>query len=252
MGLFENFPYTNIHELNLDWLIDSVKNITHSGLPRGGRRGQVLAKASNADYDAEWVDAGQTGDYLPLAGGTMQGPIFMPSQNAAQMHFQTMHEGAILSSSVGSSVYDGEGAISMTTRSLDIINPNPFSSGKSQINVSEPSGNANIHPKAVTLNQNGLVRSSIQMGFTEDVTDPNNPNYYPGLFFSVSSPTGNLYFPITAFEGGLSIGSSFDTHSVEFNCPALGHTDTPTLSNELVTKAYVDAAIAEAIANLNT
>lgn len=281
MGLFENFPYTNIHELNLDWLIEAVKNINIMGLPVGGRRGQVLAKssdedfntewvddvgvpaggttgqvlakASNADYDAEWIDVEQqSGDFLPLAGGTMEGSIIMPSQNNAQMHFQTAHEGALLSSSIGSSVYDGEGAISMVTRSLDIINPNPLASQKSQITVSEPTGHVAISPKSVFLAQRGDVNSQVNIGFVENVTDPENPVYYPGLFFSVSSPTGSVYFPITAYEGGLTIGSSLDTQSVEFNCPALGHSDTPTMSNELVTKAYVDAAIAEAIANLNT
>ena len=27
MGVFNNFPYTNIHELNLDWLIKKVKEL---------------------------------------------------------------------------------------------------------------------------------------------------------------------------------------------------------------------------------
>ena len=25
MALFENFPYTNLHELNLDWIIETLK-----------------------------------------------------------------------------------------------------------------------------------------------------------------------------------------------------------------------------------
>ena len=28
MGLFEQFPFTNFHDLNLDWLINEIKNIT--------------------------------------------------------------------------------------------------------------------------------------------------------------------------------------------------------------------------------
>lgn len=27
MAIFENFPYTNVHELNLDWLIKNMKQI---------------------------------------------------------------------------------------------------------------------------------------------------------------------------------------------------------------------------------
>lgn len=29
MGLFENFPYTNFHELNLDWIVQSMKNVSN-------------------------------------------------------------------------------------------------------------------------------------------------------------------------------------------------------------------------------
>ena len=27
MAIFENFPYTNVHELNLDWIIKTVKEL---------------------------------------------------------------------------------------------------------------------------------------------------------------------------------------------------------------------------------
>ena len=30
MALFENFPYTNLHELNLDWLIDNIRKLEES------------------------------------------------------------------------------------------------------------------------------------------------------------------------------------------------------------------------------
>lgn len=112
MGLFEHFPYTNFHDLNLDWVIKTMKAIKDSlddlwkqflesriprggnidqvltktastdwamawkdvpkELPEGGAEGQVLAKKTANNYDVEWVDQqGLSGDYLPLAGGTM-------------------------------------------------------------------------------------------------------------------------------------------------------------------------------------
>ena len=30
MAIFDNFPYTNFHELNADWIIDVVKNVDQS------------------------------------------------------------------------------------------------------------------------------------------------------------------------------------------------------------------------------
>lgn len=30
--MFENFPYTNFHELNLDWLLDQMKKIQKNRL----------------------------------------------------------------------------------------------------------------------------------------------------------------------------------------------------------------------------
>lgn len=142
MGMFEHFPYTNFHDLNLDWLLKTMKSIKDSlddlwkqflesrvprggdpnqvltkttaddfamawkdvphelpeggtegqmlskksdanydvqwsdapeSLPEGGAQGQVLAKKSAENFDVEWVDqsGGGTGDYLPLAGGSM-------------------------------------------------------------------------------------------------------------------------------------------------------------------------------------
>lgn len=142
MGMFEHFPYTNFHDLNLDWLLKTMKSIKDSlddlwkqflesrvprggdpnqvltkttandfamawkdvphELPEGGALGQMLSKKSDADYDVQWSDApeslpeggaqgqvlakksaenfdvewvdqsgGGGGDYLPLAGGTM-------------------------------------------------------------------------------------------------------------------------------------------------------------------------------------
>ena len=49
------------------------------GVPVGGTAGQVLAKIDGTNYNTEWVDAGAAGDFLPLAGGTMTGTIFLPS-----------------------------------------------------------------------------------------------------------------------------------------------------------------------------
>lgn len=49
MGLFQQFPFTNLHELNLDWLIKTVKDIgDHAVLSVNGETGEVvLYKSEN-------------------------------------------------------------------------------------------------------------------------------------------------------------------------------------------------------------
>ena len=43
MGLFEQFPYTNFHELNLDWLIEQLKNLSDAQvLSVNGETGDVI------------------------------------------------------------------------------------------------------------------------------------------------------------------------------------------------------------------
>lgn len=43
MALFENFPYTNLHELNLDWLINNIKAVQNQQvLSVNGQTGEVI------------------------------------------------------------------------------------------------------------------------------------------------------------------------------------------------------------------
>lgn len=50
--MFQKFPYSNEHELNLDWIIRQFKKLF------GGATGQILAKKSNTDYDFTWRNIG--------------------------------------------------------------------------------------------------------------------------------------------------------------------------------------------------
>jgi hypothetical protein len=89
MGLFNNFPYTNFHELNLDWLLQTVKKlgskidelvelVNKRGVPSGGSAGQVLTKNSDDDFDTAWTAVeGNGGEYLPLDGGVMNDGAFI-------------------------------------------------------------------------------------------------------------------------------------------------------------------------------
>ena len=43
MSLFENFPYTNLHELNLDWLINAIKDLQENMvISVNGQTGEVI------------------------------------------------------------------------------------------------------------------------------------------------------------------------------------------------------------------
>lgn len=49
MALFENFPYTNLHELNLDWLIENIKKLGESQvLSVNGETGNVILYTSES------------------------------------------------------------------------------------------------------------------------------------------------------------------------------------------------------------
>ena len=86
------------------------------GVPSGGTAGQVLTKKSDADYDAEWVEAPeggvtsfngragavipQDGDYtaeqvgaLPLSGGAMAGVIIFPNATNYLQNSLPINEG---------------------------------------------------------------------------------------------------------------------------------------------------------------
>lgn len=61
-------------ELTYDEVDANFTNLNAQGLPAGGTTGQVLAKSSNADYAATWVN--QSSSYtLPTASATALGGI---------------------------------------------------------------------------------------------------------------------------------------------------------------------------------
>lgn len=62
MGFFQKFPYSDEHQLNLDWILRLLKSL------KGGTTGQILKKRSGKDYDFEWgIGGGGTSDYNDLS-----------------------------------------------------------------------------------------------------------------------------------------------------------------------------------------
>ena len=62
MGLLDRFPSTKLNDINLDWILKKIRAL------RGGATNQLLAKASDADFDFKWVTGGGggTSDYDEL------------------------------------------------------------------------------------------------------------------------------------------------------------------------------------------
>lgn len=75
MGLFQQFPFTNFHELNLDWLIKAIKDLgEHAVLSVNGETGDVvLYKSENIVFPA--VDS-DTWRMVRVADGHTAGVMF--------------------------------------------------------------------------------------------------------------------------------------------------------------------------------
>ena len=70
------------------------ESLRGEGVPAGGTTGQVLAKASNTDYDTEWVDqsggGGGTSDYTDLSNKpSINGVTLSGNKTAAQLGLAT-------------------------------------------------------------------------------------------------------------------------------------------------------------------
>lgn len=75
MGLFSNyqFPWTDLHTLNLNWLLETVKKLADSYKPVA--KTDDMTQPVGVDSNGQLFTApggGGGGDYLPLAGGTME------------------------------------------------------------------------------------------------------------------------------------------------------------------------------------
>ena len=85
MALFENFPYTNLHELNLDWLINELNRVKESAvISVNGMSGDVILYE---DATVQFPNI-QQGDWsiIRLANGTTRGIAFGNDNNAYIVH----------------------------------------------------------------------------------------------------------------------------------------------------------------------
>ena len=80
MGLYENFPYTNFHELNLDWLIGQMRNLVNEW---DAMQGNVAADAHTSLTPTVTVD-GNMKDGLTFHFGLVRGQQGIPGPEGPQ------------------------------------------------------------------------------------------------------------------------------------------------------------------------
>lgn len=91
MSMFENFPYTNLHELNLDWLINEINELKEGQvLSVNGQTGDVILYQDNdilfpAVPDNHW-------SMVRSADGTTRGIMFSSDGKAYIVHGNTMEQ----------------------------------------------------------------------------------------------------------------------------------------------------------------
>ena len=91
MALFENFPYTNLHELNLDWLISEMQRIqSQSVLSVNGMTGDVILY-ENATVQFPNVPEDHW-SMIRMANGTNRGIMFGNDNIAYIVHGGLMNE----------------------------------------------------------------------------------------------------------------------------------------------------------------
>ena len=91
MSLFENFPYTNLHELNLDWLINAMKNLEENTVVSvNGQTGEViLYQNASVQFPAVTEDHWSI---VRMADGTSRGIMFGNDNKLYILHGSVMSQ----------------------------------------------------------------------------------------------------------------------------------------------------------------
>ena len=91
MSLFENFPYTNLHQLNLNWLINQIKNLTENMvISVNGQTGEVVLYQNATVEFPEVTD--NHWSIVRAADGTTRGIMFGNDNKAYILHGSYMNE----------------------------------------------------------------------------------------------------------------------------------------------------------------
>lgn len=197
MGLFEQFPFTNFHQLNLDWILQQVKNMSeHAVLSVNGQTGDVVLYQSENIVFPE-VDSDQW-RMVRVADGHTAGVLFNQDymyvmyDNTADRVYTMNHPPAYPVTSVDGQTGDVHVFPNAATRLPDVTDD--YTNIRRQI---QTNGTDDI--VGIELKQNKAYR--IKNTSRYEMYDSNNPPPYPVT--SVNNQTGAVILAIP-FESPLT------------------------------------------------
>lgn len=197
MGLFEQFPFTNFHQLNLDWILQQVKNMSeHTVLSVNGQTGDVILYQSENIVFPE-VESDQW-RIVRIADGHTAGVLFNQDymyvmyDNTADRVYTMNHPPEYPVTSVDGQTGDVTVFPNAATRLPDVTDD--YTNIRRQI---QTNGIDNI--VGIELKQNKAYRMKDQYRY--EMYDSDNPPPYPVT--SVNGQTGPVILAIP-FDGPLT------------------------------------------------
>ena len=190
MGMFEQFPYTNFHSINLDWIIEQVKNtIQNAVMSVNGQTGDViLYQSENVVFPDVASDQWRM---VRTANGHIAGVLFNQDymyvmyDNIADRVYTMNHPPAYPVTSVDGQTGDVKVFPNAATRLPDVTDD--YTNIRRQI---ETGGTQNI--VGIELKQNKAYRMKDQYRY--EMYDSDNPPPYPVT--SVNGQTGVVMLAI--------------------------------------------------------
>lgn len=176
-------------------LINSGQGLPGEGVPNGGLDGQVLAKASDSDFDTEWVDQsggggavdsvnGQTGIVVLDKSDIGLGDVDNTSDldKPVSTATQTALDGKVNKTATINSVYtnDGTGALQMLTYSQSAsANSIARRISGGQLSASDPTASTHLATKNYTDLADGVLQTNIN-GKEPTITAGTTADYWRG------------------------------------------------------------------------
>lgn len=190
MGLFEQFPFTNFHQLNLDWILQQIKNMSeHAVLSVNGQTGEVILYQSENIVFPE-VDSDQW-RMVRVADGHTAGVLFNQDymyvmyDNTADRVYTMNHPPAYPVTSVDGQTGDVTVFPQAAVRLPDVTDD--YTNIRRQI---QTNGVDNI--VGIEVKQNKAYRMKDQYRY--EMYDSDNPPPYPVT--SVNGQTGPVILAI--------------------------------------------------------